>query len=73
MRYKEHVGPGEDFDSGYRQETDLQAWRALDPLENRERFPEDVVTRILNEIEVALDFALSSPVSEADELLTDVL
>lgn len=73
MRYKEHVGPGEDFDSGYRQSSDLQAWRALDPLENRERFPEDVVTRILNEIEEAVDFALSSPVSRADELLTDVL
>lgn len=73
MRYKEHVGPGEDFDSGYRQSTDLQAWRVLDPLENRNRFPEDVVTRILNEIAEAVDFALSSPVSQPDELLTDVL
>jgi len=73
MRYKEHVGPGEDFDSGYRQSSDLQAWKASDPLENLERFPEDVVTTIQNEIAEALDFALSSPVSQADELLTDVL
>lgn len=73
VRYKEHVGPGEDFDSGYRQISDLLAWKALDPLENRDSFPEKVVEEILKEIAVAVDFALSSPFSQAHELLTDVI
>ena len=73
MRYKEHVGPGEDFDSGYRQSSDLLAWKALDPLENRDRFPRDVVSGIMDEIARAVDFALTSPVSQERELLTDVL
>lgn len=73
MRYKEHVGPGEDFDSGYRQSSEVQAWKVMDPLENRQQFPADVVAGITEEIASALDFALSSPVSQENELLTDVL
>ncbi len=73
MRYKEHVGPGEDFDSGYRQSSEVQAWKVMDPLENRQQFPADVVTGIMYEIASAVDFALSSPVSQENELLTDVL
>lgn len=73
MRYKEHVGPGEDFDSGYRQSSEVQAWKAIDPLEDRDRFPGDVVAGIMDEIGNAVDFALSSPVSQERELLTDVL
>ena len=73
MRYKEHVGPGEDFDSGYRQSSEVEAWKAMDPLVNREQFPPDVVTGIMDEIAAAVDFALASPVSQENELLTDVL
>ena len=73
MRYKEHVGPGEDFDSGYRQRSEVQAWKAIDPLEDRDLFPGDVVAGIMDEIAKAVDFALSSPVSQESELLTDVL
>lgn len=73
MRYKEHVGPGEDFDSGYRESSDVEAWKAMDPLEDRGRFPGDVVAGIMDEIANAVDFALSSPVSQENELLTDVL
>ena len=73
VRYREHVGPGEDFDSGYRQRSDLQAWKAMDPLENRKQFPPTVVAEIMDEIETAVDFALASPVSQESELLTDVL
>lgn len=73
MRYKEHVGPGEDFDSGYRESSEVQAWKANDPLVDRDRFPADVVAEITNEINEAVEFALSSPVSQPRELLTDVL
>lgn len=73
MRYKEHVGPGEDLDSGYRQSSEVEAWKTLDPLEDRNRFPRDAVARINEEIDSAVEFALTSPVSQASELLTDVL
>jgi len=32
FRYKEHVGPGEDWDAGYRDRAALAAWMARDPL-----------------------------------------
>lgn len=73
MRYKEHVGPGEDFDAGYRQAADVQAWKARDPLQELGRFGDDLVTLIRDEIESAVEFALSSPFSHDSELLTDVL
>lgn len=73
MRYKEHVGPGEDFDSGYRQSSEVQAWKAIDPIEDRDRFPRDIVAEFMDEIAQAVDFALSSPFSHERELLTDVL
>ena len=73
MRYREHVGPGEDFDAGYRQTAEVDAWKAKDPLEDRDRFPKDVVERIMAEIASAVGFAMSSPVSQENELLTDVL
>lgn len=73
MRYKEHVGPGEDFDAGYRQAAGVNAWKASDPLEDRNRFADDLVSRITDEIETAVEFALSSPFSDHSELLTDVL
>lgn len=73
MRYKEHVGPGEDFDAGYRQATELDAWRASDPLQELDRFGDDLVSSMRDEIESAVEFALSSPLSHDRELLTDVL
>ena len=73
MRYREHVGPGEDFDAGYRQTAEVDAWKAKDPLEDRDRFPGDIVAGITEEIARAVDFALLSLVSQENELLTDVL
>lgn len=73
MRYREHVGPGEDFDVGYRQVSEVKAWKDLDPLEDRSQFPPDLIAEINEEIAVAVDFAFSSPLSQSDELLTDVL
>ena len=73
MRYKEHVGPGEDFDAGYRSLSVVEAWKLKDPLEDRGRFPRHAIEQIEKEIEAAVEFALSSPVSEPRELLTDVV
>lgn len=71
-RYKEHVGPGEDFSAGYRSEEDINKWKALDPLINNptlEKFKEEISA----EINEALDFADKSAAPTRKELLTDVL
>ena len=71
-RYKEHVGPGEDFGAGYRSEEDINKWKALDPLINNptlEKFKEEISA----EINEALDFAYKSAAPTREELLTDVL
>ena len=71
-RYKEHVGPGEDFSAGYRSEEDINKWKALDPLINNpnlEKFKEEISA----EINEALDFAYKSAAPTREELLTDVL
>ena len=31
-RWREHVGPGEDYDAGYRDRAELTAWQAKDPI-----------------------------------------
>jgi pyruvate dehydrogenase E1 component alpha subunit len=71
-RYKEHVGPGEDFNAGYRSEEEINKWKALDPLINDsslEKFKEEISA----EINAALKFAYNSPVPTREDLLTDVL
>lgn len=73
MRYKEHVGPGDDFWVGYRSKDLVKEWKAKDPLfENSSKFDEFKI-RIANEIEEALKFAYLSPPAQPEELLTDVI
>ena len=72
-RYKEHVGPGEDFAAGYRSEGEVKEWQEKDPLyESSVKF-DDFRFRITREIESALEFASSSAPSKPEELLTDVI
>jgi TPP-dependent pyruvate/acetoin dehydrogenase alpha subunit len=70
-RYREHVGPGEDFNAGYRSEDEMNQWKSKDPLFTwRGR---DEAKKIINkEINQALDFAQNSPFPTVKELLTDV-
>lgn len=73
FRYKEHVGPGEDFSCGYRNKEEFQDWKRQDPLE---QFPELVETYrplILKEIDAAVHFAERSPFPTIEELLCDVV
>jgi pyruvate dehydrogenase E1 component alpha subunit len=54
VRYKEHVGPGEDFAAGYRSEAEVKNWKSHDPLfEDSERFT-GYRQRITEEINKAL-------------------
>lgn len=72
-RFREHVGPGEDFDAGYRSREEFEVWRAKDPLvcdvENSNRFR----LEILREIDEAIAFAEQSPFPDESVLFSDVL
>jgi pyruvate dehydrogenase E1 component alpha subunit len=76
-RWKEHVGPGEDYDSGYRTRADLEPWLARDPVRLvGQRLPADERMRLEREIEAriaaAIDFAETSPPPALDQIMVDV-
>ena len=73
FRYMEHVGPGEDYEVGYRFRRDLEAWMSKDPLVSDTALVEKFKPQIEAEIDEAVDFAESSPWPGREELLTDVI
>lgn len=73
FRYKEHVGPGEDYDFGYRSRAELEEWMSHDPLVNDQELVERFTSTIETEIDEAVLFAERSPEPGLEELLTDVL
>ena len=72
MRYKEHVGPGDDFDAGYRSQKLVDDWKLLDPVISFTP-SDEFVAEVNEEIETALHFAMSSEFTGPEELLTDVI
>ena len=72
-RYREHVGPGEDFSAGYRSEDVINAWKDKDPLLGDNPTLNLYRARIQNEIDDALTFAYQSPQPSKIDLLKDVL
>ncbi|MCA9420857.1 MAG: thiamine pyrophosphate-dependent dehydrogenase E1 component subunit alpha, partial [Nitrospira sp.] len=72
-RYKEHVGPGEDFVSGYRSKEEWLDWKQQDPLEQQVALIKTIRPAILKEIDEAIYFAMSSPFPPVEELLRDVV
>lgn len=71
-RYKEHVGPGEDFDSGYRSSREIDDWKSKDPLLNDATLLEKYNPIVNKKIDAALDWAMSKPFPTIKDLLTDV-
>ena len=71
-RYNEHVGPGEDFDAGYRSVKDIDMWKSNDCLLMDKKLINKFSPFIQNEIEEAVKFAEASSLPLIDELLTDV-
>jgi TPP-dependent pyruvate/acetoin dehydrogenase alpha subunit len=76
-RWKEHVGPNEDYKLGYRTKEQAQPWiendqvtrlAALLPAKSRKAIESEVNT----EIEEAVAFAEESPFPDLSELTTDV-
>jgi len=77
-RWKEHVGPGEDFHLGYRTREEAEPWYARDAvrLSGEALSPEDrsrVIDEVEKEIAGAIAFAEESPFPERDELYRDVV
>jgi pyruvate dehydrogenase E1 component alpha subunit len=72
-RYKEHVGVGEDYDAGYRDRRDLEAWQTHDPLCQDRGLAEKFRPPIAEEIDEAVRFAEESPRPHRNELLLDVI
>jgi pyruvate dehydrogenase E1 component alpha subunit len=76
-RWREHVGPGEDFAAGYRTAAELQPWKDRDQikvigLQLAAKDRTDIDAQIETEIAAAIDFAESSPLPESERLLDDV-
>ncbi len=71
-RYKEHVGPGDDFDAGYRSRSDMEKWLATDPLYKYPEIVKEMEADVKTEIDRAVAFAEASPLPTRADLLTDV-
>jgi pyruvate/2-oxoglutarate/acetoin dehydrogenase E1 component/TPP-dependent pyruvate/acetoin dehydrogenase alpha subunit len=76
-RWREHVGPGEDFHLGYRTEAEAQEWKAKDavnlmgqklPAQRRAQIEQEVEA----ELKAAVEFAEQSPFPDPAELTLDV-
>lgn len=76
-RWKEHVGPNDDFVLGYRSQEEVQKWKDRDELvvlgkKIRERRRAQIETEVEKEIQEAIQFAEGSAFPGAEELYTDV-
>ena len=77
-RWREHVGPGLDFDQGYRSEKEFEPWAARDDVERIGRMlPSDIRAKLDREVEAdveaAVDFAETSAFPQLEELYHNVL
>ena len=71
-RYKEHVGPGEDFFAGYRDESEINKWKDLDPIISNKELYSEFLEDIVNEIDNAVKFGINSPLPDFEDLMADV-
>jgi len=76
-RWKEHVGPNEDYQLGYRTRDEAEPWMTNDQVQRVGALLEPAERRRIEaeveaEIQAAIDFAESSPFPPAAELYTNV-
>lgn len=76
-RWREHVGPGEDYDAGYRTRDELRCWTENDQVARIGAMLDaagkaKIDAEIEREIAAALEFAETSPFPDPKELYTDV-
>jgi len=82
-RWREHVGPADDTDLGYRSVEELRHWQARCPIKRLEQAltqerllgaeqPREWAAEILREVEEAVAFAKRSPFPQVSELAAHV-
>lgn len=71
-RYKEHVGPGEDFYAGYRKKSDIEKWKSSDPLIKDKDLYTKFLEKINDEINASVKFGIDSPLPNEEDLYSDV-
>jgi TPP-dependent pyruvate/acetoin dehydrogenase alpha subunit len=76
-RWREHVGPGEDYQLGFRSPEEAEEWKRRDALKQvvemvGEKAREQIREEVEAEIARAFAFAEMSPFPGADELMRDV-
>jgi TPP-dependent pyruvate/acetoin dehydrogenase alpha subunit len=76
-RWREHVGPGMDYQLGYRSQAECDAWMEADPVRVLAKdlpvSQRDLIEReVKSEIAAAFAFAEASAFPESSELMTDV-
>ncbi len=71
-RYKEHVGIGDDHHVPYRSASDFEKWKNADPLVQDIKTAANFISKIREEIELAVAFAEESPFPADSELLSDI-
>ena len=72
-RWMEHVGPNEDFDAGYRSQSDIQIWLDNDQVEILSRALQmekrkSIEEAVEEELQQAIKFAEQSPFPDDEEL-----
>lgn len=73
FRYMEHVGVNQDFDQGYRSESELLEWKRKDPVEAIIQLTdEDSIKSINMEISKSVKFAENSAYPEIEDLYREV-
>ncbi len=76
-RWREHVGPAEDFNAGYRDRSDLEPWVASDQVTRLAQMVDpaqrlSIDAEIEAEIAAAVDYAEQMPFPEPEELYDGV-
>lgn len=76
-RWKEHVGPQEDYEAGYRSKREAEPWLKKDHVKNIGGLlePEErlrIESEVEDEVRKAFEFAEQSPFPDDDELYSDV-
>jgi len=76
-RWREHVGPDEDFHLGYRRRSELEPWVRNDQVKRLARLAEpdlrlEIERGVESAIQRAFEFAEASPFPDASELYTDL-
>ena len=76
-RWKEHVGPNDDFDLGYRTREEAEPWVKNDQVKRLAALVKDgtrqrIEAEVEAEIQAAFSFAEESPFPDYHELTTDI-